>query len=168
MEIETAARRRYLQDPTVQGYVTGKVFKHSLLERVDGTGGRALVVRRSNGWAQADNTQSSEYPILVVDCWADRTRSPEGDPLGDDAIDKAYALWRAVDSITHRVRDQWWGGGGSDLGLMMVSIVRWVEPFHMTSDDQHGAGSVATKQPMGECALVSASYAVHCAQTVNA
>lgn len=160
MEIETAARRHLLGFADVTAYVQKKVFKHSLLERVDGTSGRAIVVRRSNGWGQPDPVQTAEFPILVVDFWADPDRDADGQKVEDNAIDKAYAVYRAVDPLLHAVRDQWWGAGGTNPGLWIVNCARYAEPFHQTIDDVHGSGPVAGNQPIGEEACVTVQYAV--------
>lgn len=161
MEIETATRRHLLTLPSATGYVSGRVYKFSLLDHVQGTQQRAIVVRRSNGWATPDTVQTSEFPILVLDFWADPTRDGEGNKAADDAADKAYAVYRAVDKDLHGVRDEWWGAGGSNPGLRVVSCSRWAEPFHLTSQDQHGSGPKFDGQAVGDCAVVVAQYAIH-------
>lgn len=163
MEIETAARRQMLTVDVIKGYVQSKVFKFSLLEHVQGTSGRALVIRRSNGWASPDPVQSSEYPLLVFDCWADPTRDSMGGVAADDAVDKAYALYRAVNAQVHGIRDVWWGAGGANPGLRIISAARWGEPFHMTASDQHGSGPKLMGTPLQDCAVVTVQYAIHTA-----
>lgn len=161
MEIETAVRRHLLALPSATGYVSQRVYKFSLLDHVQGTQQRAIVVRRSNGWASPDTVQSSEYPILVVDFWADPTRDEDGNKVADDAVDKAYAVFRAVDKDLHAKRDEWWGAGGTNPGLRVISCARWAEPFHMTGQDQHGSGPKFDGVPMGDCGVVVAQYAIH-------
>lgn len=160
MEIETAARRHLLSLPSIAGYVGQKVYKFSLLDHVDGTGGRALVVRRDTGWSAPPTIGRAEYPQLVVECWADCSRTPDGETLAADAIDNAYALYRAVNEKLHTVRDQIWGAGGASKGVRVFSCVRTSEPFHMTATDSHGSGS-STTTPRGDSAVVIASYSLH-------
>lgn len=155
MEIETAVRRLLLGDGTVTGYVGRQVFKYQLDASVDGTGKRAIVVRRSNGWAVPADRKTQEYPILAVDCYADAQRDSGGDVVERNSVDSAYAVYRAVDPLLHGVRGVRWGAGGADPGLMVLSCQRWSEPFHVTEQDRH-----ADDPPLGEAAKVTALYAV--------
>lgn len=159
MEIETAARRMLLAAPAAAGYVQDRVYKFSLLEPVEGTGGRAIVVRRSNGWSQPDAVQSSEYPVLALDFWADNDRDADGLSVAANAIDKAYAVYRAVDPLFHRVRDAWWGAGGSNRGLRVISSTRFAEPSHRSAVDRHAGG--ANETDIGDSAVVTVTYALH-------
>lgn len=158
MEIDTAVRRLLLTKSAVTGYVQTKVFKNELLEHVDGTAGRAVVVRKAVGWAPPDRTQSSEYPTLVIECWADVDRDPQTrEKTVDNAVDKAYALYRAVDPFLHRIRDEVWGAGGTDPGARVITSVRAGEPRHFLHSYSRGGYSV----PMQDCAVVEISYNVH-------
>lgn len=161
MEVESASRRLLLSDATVNGYVVSKVFKYRLEEKVDGTAGRAIVVRRSNGWARPDSINTSEYPILQVQCYADPDREPlTGAITTLNAEDKAWAVYRAVDRLMHGKRGVRWGAFGSDPGLMVVSSARWGEPFVVTDHDLHGTG---TADPLGDSLYVMAQYALNVA-----
>jgi hypothetical protein len=147
-----------LSQPAVTGYVGQKVFKNELLEHVDGTGGRALVVRKNGGWGEVMTVNTDEYPHLVIDCWADASRDPDGMVVVQNSIDNAYALYRVVDSIMGRVRDVWWGAGGSDRGVRVLSCGKTGEPMHETSKDSHSS----TK--MGDSAVVTVEYELHIAR----
>lgn len=160
MELETAARRMFLADASVMGYVTGKVFKFELTEHVEGTGGRALVVRRAAGWSAPPFVGSSEYPTLIVENWADVSRTPDGEALKADAEDNALALFRVTDKLLHGIRDVVWGAGGSNQGLRVVSCARAGEPGIVTASASHGGGA-STNTPRGEAAAVIASYSLH-------
>lgn len=156
MEVDTAARRMLLTVPTVIGYVGSKVFKNVLSEHVNGTGGRAVVLRRGNGWAPPSRVQTSEYPSLVVECWADADRL--GDMVTtDNAVDKAFALQRVVSRVMHRQRDVWWGAGGTNRGVRIITSMQNSEPSVETEKDQHGG------IPMGDCAVVSVRFDLHVA-----
>jgi hypothetical protein len=166
MEIETAARRMLLGQSAVTGYVGQKVFKFSLLEHVEGTGGRAVVVRRNSGWVQPGRVRTSEYPLLVLDCWADCDRDSVGAKAEDNAIDKAYAVYRVIDPLIHAVRSVWWGAGGSHRGMLIVNGFRWAEPWHATAVDVHPAiqGVTSPGSPKGDSAVVTATYALQVAR----
>lgn len=159
MELETAVRRMLLADNTVAGYVQQKVWKHTLEQKVDGTGGRALVVKRAGSWAQPDQVKTLEYPLLQVECWADVDRE-NGEMLRRNAVDKAFALYRAVDPLLHARRGVVWGAGGSEPGLTVVSSVRWIEPVPVDPKDGHRAQG--DLPPQGESAVVWVRYAVAC------
>lgn len=160
MELETAARRMFLADEAVQGYVTGKVFKFELMEHVDGTGGRAIVVRRSSGWSSPPLVGSSEFPTLIVENWADASRTPDGEILKDDAGDNALALYRVTNALIHQAKDVVWGAGGTNEGLRIVTCVRDSEPALLTASGSFGGGA-STTTPRGGSAVVIASYSLH-------
>jgi hypothetical protein len=157
MEIDTAVRRMLLLQPSVIGYTGQKVFKNELLEMVDQTGGRAVVVRKNGGTADPQTVNTDEYPVLTVECWADCDRNPDGSVSVQNAIDKAYAVYRVVDAVMNRARDVWWGAGGSAVGVRVLSCGKASEPMHETSKDMHGATKV------GDSAVVSVEYELHIA-----
>jgi hypothetical protein len=157
MEIDTAVRRHLLMQPGVVGYVGTKVFKNELLEAVDGTGGRAVVVRKNGGFSTPQSVNTDEFPSLVVDCWADCDRDPSGEIVVNNAIDKAYAVYRVVDALLGRLNDAWLGAGGTSPGVRVISSGKMMEPIHETSADAHGP----TK--MGDSAVVTAEYEFHIA-----
>lgn len=135
MEVTTAARKLLLNDDTVNGYVTGKVFKDVLTEAVSGTGGRAIVVRVVGGWSPGDHVQTIEYPLLQIECVADPDRDIDGTITTANAVDKAMAVARACDRALHGLRDSWWP---DTTGLRVVSCVRWSEPIVNPHDDALG------------------------------
>jgi len=157
VEVETAVRRMLLADPTVNGYVAGKGYKHRLDDTVEGTGGMAFVVRRTGGWAKPDTVKSAEYPLVEVQCWADHDRTADGGIATANAEEKAWALFRAVDRLMHGVRGVEWGRVGDTRGLQVIGSSRWRE------------GSVLTTKvpgkpnlPLLEGLYVSVEYAVQC------
>lgn len=159
MEILTALRRHLLTQDAVRGYVGSKVDKAKLHDHVDQKGTRAIVVRSNGGWAQPDLTQSSEYPLILIDFWADCSRDRLADRIADDAVDNAMAVYRVVDPLLHRKRNVMWGGQGTDPGLQIVSCIRWSEPITQTRDESHGG--VAYGVQLGESAVVTVQYAIH-------
>lgn len=129
MELEAAARKMLLADPTVAGYVGRKVYKHRLMEMLE-CGQRAIVLRRNGGWTQPDTITHQEYPLLQVQCWADVSRSPEGEAAKQDAEDNAWAVCRAVDDLMQGIRGQCWGE------LYIVGSSRYREGF-VVAAEQH-------------------------------
>lgn len=154
MQVVSAARWESLQDPTINGLVAGKVFRHRLEEKVEGTGGHALVIWRAPGWASPDRVKSGEYPVLVFDCYADPTRDGRGLIRRMDSEDKAWALRQAVDRRFHFVRDEWWGARGASPGLRVISCQRSVEP------ELIDARLMTDSSKTGDVSIVRARYAL--------
>jgi hypothetical protein len=139
MEIESAARRYLLGIPEVAGYVGTRVFKFDLVEPLEGTGDRAVVVARQPGWRSPESVGTSEFPRLAVDCWADPTRVPDSGEIQTlDAADKAYALARVIRPwfCFPHLRNQWIGAFGSNPGLRVVdSEPRMLEGHPVAAGD---------------------------------
>jgi hypothetical protein len=161
MEIEAATRRRLLGDSTVTGYVGDRVWPFRLEDRVDPHGHRAVVVYRGPAWAETDRYEAAaaEYPTLVVDCWADCTRDDSGEILRTDRVQAAFAVWRAVHRLLHNPpRGQMWGQVGSNPGLLVNTSTQWFGPTHLEGD-----GIKRTGIPLGDAAVVTATYALNVA-----
>jgi hypothetical protein len=155
MELVPAARRHLLLPSALTGYVQDRVYKHKLVEHVDQKGTRAAVVRTNGGWAQASRANSTEYPILAIDCWADCTRDAQGDKAAEDAIDNAWAVYRATDLLIHGVKGVPWAD------LIVIDAARWSEPTCQTKDEAHGGvGALPYKVELGESAVVTVQYAM--------
>lgn len=161
MELETAVRRHLVKDQTVNGYVQGKVFKHTLELNLEGTGGYAIVVRRAPGWALPDPIKSSEFPRLVVECWADPDRDEQGMKASENGATKALSLYRAVDRLLHAKRDVWWGAGGGERGLRIITSARDLDPAALG-----GPSASVDNRPalFGDLSMVPATYQI---QTVH-
>jgi len=149
MEVETAIRKYLLAQSGVTGYVGGRVYKFQLMEPVHATSHRAVVIKRVGQWGTPDSVQTSEYPLVQVECWADPDRDADGNVLVMNALDKAFAVQRTIDPFLHGKR----GVKFSDLDV--VSTQRWSESIIVTQDDQHGQGN------MGDAAYVATRYALH-------
>ncbi|MFE2751565.1 hypothetical protein ACFXGA_06130 [Actinosynnema sp. NPDC059335] len=159
MEVEPAVRRHLLNDQAVRGYVGDRVYKQHLDEHVQGAGKRAIVLRVDGGWSQPDTVQTSEFPLLYIDFWADRSRDSTGRAVADDAMDNARAVYRVTDPLLHARRGERWGSFGTHRGLMVVSSARWSEPIVQTEMRSHGGTFLGVK--LGDCAVVTAAYALH-------
>jgi hypothetical protein len=161
VEIESAVRRHLLADPTVNGYADGRIYRHRLEEKVDGTGLMAFVVLRNNGWATPYPTQDQEFPIVRVECWADPSRDAEGQVLRSDGPDKAWAGARAVvRALRWPVRGEMMGAVGSNPGLVVISVARRNEGWLMTEGDRHSTGSRAVLDAMGDSVKVVVEFNV--------
>lgn len=125
MEVETATRKVLIADPTVNGYVSGKVYKYRLEVPVDGTGGLAIVVRRNGGWTNPDPINTAEFPLVEMLLYCDSVRDTAGEITTRDGEEGAWALFRAVDRRLHAVRDEWWPDQD---GLKVVTCARYGEP----------------------------------------
>lgn len=158
MELETAARKLILADPTLNGYVSGKVYKFTLEEHVDGTGGMAIVVRRGSGWSASDPVKTSKYPTLYVDCWSDATRQ-DGEVVIDNAIDRALSMTNAVDKLMHGVRDVMWGETVPGTGLRVITCQRWNDVYFASAKDVHGQGDLPD-MPRGNSAVATMQFAL--------
>lgn len=163
VELAPAARRHLQEDVTIRGYVSGRVYVHTLHDHVSPHGHRAVVVRPSGGWSQPERRSGAEFPLLYVDCWADVTRNPDGTRSADDNVPNAWAVYRAVDRLLQGVRDQRWGTIGSQAGLTIVSCERWSEPIPQVSGTGHAGPSTPLPYPvpLDEAAVVTAVYAIH-------
>lgn len=148
----TAARRVLLANSTVGGYTAHRVFKHRLEEKVDGTGLSAIVLKQAGGWATPDPIKTSEYPVLMIEHYADPSRLSTGEISVSDAEDRAFAMHRVVDKILHAQRGVRWGGPA---GLFVVSCARYAEPVLVAQADQHSAAT-----PLGDSVFVQARYAL--------
>lgn len=163
MELVPAARRHLQGDLTIRGYVTDRVQAWRLHDRVDPHGRRAVVVRAAGGWSQPELRSGGEFPLLYIDCWADHTRSDAGDKAAEDNVTNAWAIYRPIDRLLQGVRGQQWGAIGTDPGLPIISVERWIEPIPQTSGDSHAGEAAALPYPvpLGEAAVVTVAYAIH-------
>ncbi|AMM44197.1 tail terminator [Arthrobacter phage Kitkat] len=161
MEIETAARKLLLAHPEINGYVSQKIYKFTLEEHVDGTGGSAIVVRRGSGWASSDTVKTSEFPTLYVDCWSDASRE-DGEIVVDNAVDRALAIARSVDRFLHGQRDEMWGQTSPGTGLRVITCHRWNDVYFATAKDVHGQGDLPDT-PRGNSAVATIQFALQVA-----
>ena len=157
MQLLTAARKRLLSDPTIDGYVAKKVWKLRLEQQLDGTGGLAVVVSQNGGWVTPDTVQTTKYPLLRIDAVADNSRLPSGEIATLDAVDKAGALQQVIDKLIHGKRGEIWGGAN---GLLIVSVARWREPVLYTHDDAHGGNRAVGDKNLGDCVYWRTEYAL--------
>jgi hypothetical protein len=161
MELESAVRRRLLADATVTGYVGDRVYLHRLEDRVDPVGLRAIVLYAGPWWGESERyvAASAEYPTLVVDCWADCTRTGDGDVARLDRVQNAKAVWRAVHRLLHNPpRGEVWGEVGSNPGLLVNTSTLWFAPSAL-----EGAEVRRTGTPLQDAAVVSGTYAMNTA-----
>lgn len=159
MELPSAARWEAMQDQTIAGLVGPRVHRHYLWDRVQGSGKSALVVARRDGWGRPRLGSHVEFPLLVFECFADPARDVQGLITTEDAPDKAWALYRAVNDRFHGIRDEWWGARGADAGLRIVTCERWDEPTLVSPRDVH----TSEQMWMGDMHKVVARYAVETA-----
>lgn len=159
MEVESAVRRYLLTDPTLTAYVGNRIYIDRLETPVAPLGLRALVLYRASGWAQTETYEGAagEFPTLVIDCWADNTRTADGEILRTDRLPNSRAVWRAAHRLLHNPpRGRVWGATSSNPGLLVNTSSLW---FHATSiETGHRTGI-----PLGEAGVTTATYALHVA-----
>lgn len=163
MELETAVRKLLLASDAVTGYVGTKVHKFRLDGVLDGTGGRAVVVRRVGGWARPQQVNTGEYPLLEVQCWADHDRDETGGIAEATAEEKAWALWRVVDPLLHGCTGAVWGEEDDRAGLEVLTCSRWAEGVVLSASQMDGR-----QRSSEEAVFVSVQYAVECIHGIAA
>jgi hypothetical protein len=122
---------------------------------------RAIVLYAGPWWAEPDRYEaaSAEYPTLVVDCWADCTRTGDGDIARLDRVQNAKAVARAVQRVLHNPpRGEVWGEVGSNPGLLVNTSSLWFAPAAF-----EGAEVRRTGTPLQDAAVVSGTYAMNTA-----
>lgn len=137
MELETAARKHLLDFDSIRVLVKDRVWKYRPEEALEGTGQAAIVVRRSGNWTKPGRN-SQEYPILVVECYADASRNPNAEMMQDDAEARCYQLAREVDRVLHQLGGQHrhWPEDDPDEGLYVIGCFRGSEATEPA--DKHG------------------------------
>lgn len=157
MEVDNAVRRYLRSLDVVKGYVgttdsgfADRVYRQRLEEPVDGTGNRAIVVKRMPGWAKPDSVTTQEYPVVLIEFHADNSRDANGEYDRLDNADNAMAMYRGVDPFLHGKRGVVWGT------LTVVTSARWAEPFTVTQEDTHGY----ERRSLGDTAIVVVQYAL--------
>lgn len=153
MEVETALRKYLMGLNPVAGYVADRVYKHRLLDKVDGTGDRAIVIKRTGSWTRPDSVKTAEFPLVQIQFWADHDRDETGGIKVANAEDKAWAVFRVTDPFLHAKRGVRWGETTDNPGLMVVTCQRWHEP---RLDEPHGR----LKDQMGDSVYVGVEYAL--------
>lgn len=164
MELEHAVRRHLLADTTVTGYVGNRIYAHRLEDRVDPLGLRAIVLTPGPWWGEPDRYEGAgaEYPTLTVSCWADCTRTEDGEIAQLDRVRSARAVWRAVHRVLHNpARGQVWGATGSNPGLLVNTSSLWLQSTPIEGADTRYLGI-----PLGDAAVQPATYAFNVAQLV--
>lgn len=128
MELETAARKHLLDKVTITTLVGQRVWKFRPQEPLEGTGHAGIVVVRRGQWTKPTHN-SQEYPMLVVECYADHSRAADGEALKDDAEERCYQVGREVDRVLHQVdrEHRHWPEGDTD-GLYVIGSFRGSEP----------------------------------------
>ena len=164
MELIPAARRHLNDMEVVAGFVQDRVWKDRLEDLLDGTGQRAIVVKRGGGWAMPQPRNTQEYPLLQIQFWADHQRNDDQTIRVEDGLSSAMAMYRAVDPLLHGVRDQWWGATSSTTGMWVIGCQRYSEPMPLAENALAIGRPVPTDSDSFEAQCVVVNYAV---QTVH-
>lgn len=104
----------YLQsDPGIQALVVapyigkdsawkhGWIFDSKLQVRMENTQRCAIVVSYAGGWTAPQDSNTFNFPQVVVDIWADPTRKSDHSVSVDDARDKCFTVYKKVFQALH-------------------------------------------------------------------
>lgn len=128
MELVTAARRHLASQDQVKILFGDWIWKWKLEDKVEGTGRMAIVLRNGGQWSKPTHN-SQEYPILVVEVYADHSRMPDGTYPIANGEDRCMQGVREVDRVLHQVdrEHRHWPEGDTD-GLYVIGCFRGSEP----------------------------------------
>ncbi len=104
------------------------VFQWRLREKVEGTGGRGVVLSRPRPWAIPNAWNTAEFPQLQVDVYADVTRDTDGRALKDDAEARALELSAVIRRVLHVPQGGQMSWGNDDGTVRVVSSVAGADP----------------------------------------
>jgi hypothetical protein len=82
-------------------WVNGWIFDSKLSVRQENTQRCAIVVSYGGGWSSPLDGSTASFPVVVVDIWADPTRSADNSILKDDAKTKCFTVHAAVKRALH-------------------------------------------------------------------
>lgn len=110
---------------------TPRLFQYELFGVMEGTGSTAAVIGRGGGWDGGNEHNTTRFPRLTLELWAD--------PMRD--VTKPGEVWRRIDAaldafdrVLHRPQggEQWWGT------VRTISCVRGSEPLVYPVPDGDG------------------------------
>lgn len=124
------AARRYLVTQTSVTNLLGAseaypiwIFQWDPHEMIEGTSSEALVLATEGAWSSPNDYNTAQFPRLVVQVFSDPSRDAERNVIADDARDKSWTVFRAVDKLLHHpggLSAQWttgvWVTGSARLG----------------------------------------------------
>lgn len=134
MNIVTAVSRELRSTSSVMA-VVDEIGKHLVPGDVDGTGLVKVGIQLMGTWHL--NMQTTKQPRLRLVVAADASRT-DGKKTVDNAYDRAYAAWLAIDAVMHRPTHEAvvWGGEG---GALILGSNRGNEPSPTERPDASSA-----------------------------
>jgi hypothetical protein len=82
-------------------WVNGWIFDSNLKVAIENTQLCAVVVSYGGGWAAPQDDSTAEFPLIVVDIWADPTRADDHSVELEDAKTKCFAIHKAIKKALH-------------------------------------------------------------------
>lgn len=105
------AARRFLATQTAVTSLLGSseaypswIFQWDPHEMIEGTSREAIVVAVEGAWASPNEHNTGQFPRLVIQVFSDPTRDAERNAIADDARDKSWVVFQAVDKLLHNPR----------------------------------------------------------------
>lgn len=122
------------------GWVNGWIFDSALGTRIENSQRCAIVVSYGGGWNAPPDGNLVRFPLVVVDIWADPTRSADNSVLKHDAKAKCFTIYDEVYRVLHRV-DRADDNGDFIYfgGLRIISSESLAEPDLQWVTDGNGA-----------------------------
>lgn len=87
--------------------VTAQCFEHDLPFPIEGTGTVMAAVRDGGIWGGGLDYHSTFKKVLTVILYADCSRTDDGLPMADDAGQRAWQAWAAIDESLNDVAHRW-------------------------------------------------------------
>jgi len=118
-DVALAARRHLISLPAVRAVLgasgtdpeAGWLFVRELGVVVEGSGLAAVVLSVAGGWARPNAHNTAHFPRLLVDVYADPSRSSGSGIARPDAVARAWSVRAVLDRELHRpyAFSQVWG-----------------------------------------------------------
>lgn len=94
---------RLKADPAIQF----ECFEHDLPFPVEGTGTVMAAVRDGGVWGGGLDYHSTYKKVLTILLYADCSRTDDGLPYADDAGQRAWQAWAAIDASLNDIAHRW-------------------------------------------------------------
>lgn len=87
--------------------VTAQCFEHDLPFSIEGTGAIMAAIRDGGVWGGGMDYHSTFKKVITIVLYADCTRGDDGLPYSDDAGQRAWQAWSAIDDVLNDIAHQW-------------------------------------------------------------
>ena len=87
------------------------IFSDSPFVRIENTSKVMIVITINDDWSPANDYNTTSFPRMIVDVWADPSRNSDHSVLKQDAKAKIASVYKAVDKYFHTVNNDTSSGG---------------------------------------------------------